>query len=395
MRGMKAEAAAVSRFVVVATANEELRTRVEECLRERGVDIEFVAGGAGALSRLEEETCWGLLLDRALPDLDVEEVKGIINGRFPQVKTWIIRFESGRVCLEACPESVPLPPELSPLREGSYDRDSAGQRWLKVPIESFPDLAEFSEPELLPGIIGRSKAISRLQALVHLVAPRKTAVLLTGETGTGKELVAKAIHQLGPRRKQPFVVVNCAAIPESLFESELFGHRRGAFTGAVESRLGRIQAAPTGTLFFDEVGELPPGMQAKLLRFLQEGEVQRLGSHELLRVNARVIAATNADLEDLVSKGRFREDLFYRLAVFPIELEPLRERPDDIALLAQHFLREFSAQAGERPKALSPSAIHVLKAHCWPGNVRELQHATERAWILAGGHPWFSQSISA
>jgi transcriptional regulator with GAF, ATPase, and Fis domain len=208
-------------------------------------------------------------------------------------------------------------------------------------------------------------------------------VLITGETGTGKELVAQAIHQLSSRSKGPFVVVNCAAIPESLIEAELFGHVRGAFTGAVQSSLGRIHAAHGGTLFLDEAGELPLNLQAKLLRFLQHGEVQRLGSSDVFRVDVRVVAATNAELAKRVARGEFRADLFYRLAVFPIELPPLRERADDIIELAESFLRQQAREAGLPPKRLSPAAETLLRRHNWPGNVRQLQHAVERAFILA------------
>jgi transcriptional regulator with GAF, ATPase, and Fis domain len=237
--------------------------------------------------------------------------------------------------------------------------------------------------ELLPGMVGRSPAMRRTAELVRLVASRSSTILLIGESGTGKELVAKAIHNLGPRSSRPFVVVNCAAIPEALFEAELFGYNRGAFTGAVESRLGRIHAAHGGTLFLDEISELPLSMQAKLLRFLQEGEVQRLGTHDIFRVDVRVIVATNSELARLVSRRQFREDLFYRLTVFPIEIEPLRRRPEDIAPLCEFFLAGLAEELGEPKKALSLGALKVLEGHEWRGNVRELQHAMERAFILA------------
>jgi transcriptional regulator with GAF, ATPase, and Fis domain len=208
--------------------------------------------------------------------------------------------------------------------------------------------------------------------------------LITGETGTGKELVARGIHQISSRAKNPFVVVNCAAIPEQLLEAELFGHARGAFTGAVQSRLGRIHVAHGGTLFLDEVGELPLSMQAKLLRFLQDGEVQRLGSSDVFKVDVRVISATNVNLLRCVKEKQFRQDFYYRLAVFPLELPPLRERRDDIVPLAEHFLIGFSEQSPAPAKKLSSSAAAILRQHRWPGNVRELQHAVERAFILAG-----------
>jgi transcriptional regulator with GAF, ATPase, and Fis domain len=220
--------------------------------------------------------------------------------------------------------------------------------------------------------------------LARLVSPRQTTVLITGETGTGKELVARGIHQISPRAKCPFVVVNCAAIPEQLLEAELFGHARGAFTGAVTSRLGRIHVAQGGTLFLDEVGELPLSMQAKLLRFLQDGEVQRLGSSDVFRVDVRVISATNIDLLRSVHEKLFRQDLYYRLAVFPIELPPLRQRREDIFPLASHFLDCLCEQTEYPLKQISPSAVIYLRQYSWPGNVRELEHAVERAFILAG-----------
>jgi transcriptional regulator with GAF, ATPase, and Fis domain len=220
--------------------------------------------------------------------------------------------------------------------------------------------------------------------LVRLVAERDTTVLITGETGTGKELVARAIHQLSLRAKNPLVVVNCAAIPETLLEAELFGHARGAFTGAVQSRLGRIHVAHGGTLFLDEIGELPLTMQSKLLRFLQDGEVQRLGTSDVFRVNVRVICATNVQLLDNVRQKLFRQDLYYRLAVFPIDLPPLRERSEDVSLLVDQFLGELCRQARVPAKRLSAASLALLRRYAWPGNVRELQHSLERAFILSG-----------
>jgi transcriptional regulator with GAF, ATPase, and Fis domain len=224
--------------------------------------------------------------------------------------------------------------------------------------------------------------MQKLSRMVRLVSPRSTAVLITGPTGSGKELVARAIHDLSPRAERPFVVINCAAIPEALLEAELFGYARGAFTGAVQSRVGRIHAAQGGTLFLDEIGELPMGLQAKLLRFLEYGEVQRLGSSDVFKVDVRVVAATNANLENRVSKGEFRQDLYFRLAVFPIELPPLRERVGDILPIAHEFLRRISA---DQSALFSEDAEKMLEKHSWPGNVRELMHVIERALILAEG----------
>jgi transcriptional regulator with GAF, ATPase, and Fis domain len=220
--------------------------------------------------------------------------------------------------------------------------------------------------------------------MVRLAAPRNITVLVLGATGTGKELVANALHKLSPRAARPFVVVNCAAIPEALLESELFGHVRGAFTGAVQSHLGRIQAASGGTLFLDEVGEMPAGLQAKLLRFLEQKEIQRLGSTDTQKIDVRVIAATNQDLFDRVEQGSFREDLYYRLSAFPIELPPLVERLSDVAALAEHFLTNTDTTGNSRRDVqMSEAALHLLETHDWPGNVRELQHVVERAAILA------------
>jgi transcriptional regulator with GAF, ATPase, and Fis domain len=216
-----------------------------------------------------------------------------------------------------------------------------------------------------------------------LVIPRDTTVLIIGETGTGKELMARAIHDLSPRARQPFVIVNCAAIPETLLESELFGYSRGAFTGAFQSRLGRIHAAHGGTLFLDEVGGLPLGMQGKLLRFLQEGEVQRLGSADVFRVDVRVIAATNVDLARATAEGRFNNALYYRLCVFPIQLPPLRQRREDILPLATHFLESLCRKAAVPRKSIPSEVAGALEAHSWPGNVRELKHTIERAFILS------------
>jgi len=233
-------------------------------------------------------------------------------------------------------------------------------------------------------MIGTSHAMQQVYDLVRMVAHRDTAVLVTGETGTGKELVAGAIHQLSRRSRHPFVVVNCAAIPEALLEAELFGHARGAFTGAVQSRLGRIHVAQGGTLFLDEIGELPLSMQAKLLRFLQNGEVQRLGSSDVYRVDVRVVCATNVQLPELVKARQFRQDLYYRLAIFPIAVPPLRERAEDIRALSDHFLEKLSEDASLPRKVLSARALAYLQKEMWAGNVRELQHAIERAFILSG-----------
>ena len=235
-------------------------------------------------------------------------------------------------------------------------------------------------------LIGNGAAFREVTEAIAMVAPVASAVLLLGETGTGKEVIARAIHDAGPRRHQRFVPVNCAAIPVGLLESELFGHERGAFTGAVSQTVGRFQAADRGTLFLDEIGDLPLELQPKLLRALQEQQVERLGSGgRLTSVDVRVIAATNQDLEEMVQKRAFRADLFYRLNVFPIRVPPLRERADDIPLLISHFVRQFAERHGKKVEEVPDEVIATLKHCSWPGNVRELQNVIERAVVAATG----------
>jgi len=355
--------------VIVASSNAGLRRQILQSLTSSRVAAAEALGGADALGKLETSECQLLLLDRRLPDLDAEELLQIIHRRFPGIDVLLLD-DAG-----------------NPLLPSEWRSASACQlfetinRWQAPAARPLARSAPATEP--LPGMVGQAPSMASVYRMARLIAPRSTPVLITGATGTGKEVVATAIHQLSPRAAKPFVVINCAAIPEALLESELFGYVRGAFTGAVQSRLGRIHAAHGGTLFLDEVGELPLGMQSKLLRFLEQGEVQRLGSADVFRMDVRVIAATNADLADLSHKKQFREDLFYRLSVFPIELPPLAQRRDDIAALARYFLRKFQL-GGEQPVMTEPS-LRVLERHSWPGNVRELQHVLERASILAEG----------
>jgi formate hydrogenlyase transcriptional activator len=247
-------------------------------------------------------------------------------------------------------------------------------------------------PDLIPssgavfGMVGESAAMRRVLDRVARVAATDATVLVTGETGTGKELIARAIHAGSARAKRPFVRVNCGALAEGLVASELFGHERGSFTGAVERRKGRFELANGGTIFLDEVGELPPALQVALLRVLQEGEFERVGGTETLKTDVRVIAATNRNLDEAVREGRFRTDLLFRLNVFPIAMPPLRERKDDIPLIAEHYARQYARKLGKRINGISPSAMEALLAYPWPGNIRELQNVVERAVILARGN---------
>ncbi|MGB7728438.1 MAG: sigma 54-interacting transcriptional regulator [Candidatus Acidiferrum sp.] len=235
-------------------------------------------------------------------------------------------------------------------------------------------------------IVGQSEALREVLKLVRIVASTNSTVLIEGETGTGKELIARAIHAHSARHNRPLVKLNCAAIPLGLLESELFGHERGAFTGAVARKMGRFEAADGGTLFLDEIGEIPLELQPKLLRVLQDGEFERLGSTQTLRVNARLIAATNRDLAKLVSKKHFRSDLYYRLNVFPISVPPLRSRLEDIPHLVKHFVKTFAAQMGKQIEEVSGEVMQALVSHPWPGNIRELQNFIERSVILSTGN---------
>jgi transcriptional regulator with PAS, ATPase and Fis domain len=302
-----------------------------------------------------------------LPDLDAEELMEIIRRRFPGIQVVLVDSDKG--------QAFESPEELSETNHHGEDFTPPRLR----------DTVPVPAPKPLPGMIGGSAGMARTYRLARLIAPHNTTVLIVGPSGSGKELVARGIHRLSARAMKPFIVVNCAAIPETLLESELFGYSRGAFTGALQSQSGRIQAASGGTLFLDEIGDLPLFMQPKLLRFLERKEVQRLGSAETTQVDVRVIAATNAELAKRVEQGTFREDLYYRLAAFPIELEPLAAHTEDVIPLAEHFLSAAASSLGVVAPGLSDKTEARLRAHAWRGNVRELQHVIERAVILAEG----------
>lgn len=348
---------------LIASPSSTLREQVLHRMNGRWRPVQQALGGAEALAKLERGTWQVLFLDRRLPDLDAEELLATIRTRFPGIR--VVLLDS----------------------DGDSQGQEGSESFAVVPVESELHREDHGAPRAasfapLPGMIGESEAMQRVYKMVRLVAARSTTVLIAGATGTGKELVARALHSLSPRSAKAFVVVNCAAIPETLLESELFGYSRGAFTGAVQAQIGRIAAANGGTLFLDEVSELPLGMQAKLLRFLEQKEVQRLGSADVMHVDVRVLAASNVDLARRASRGEFRQDLFYRLSAFPIELPPLAMRGGDIEPLAAHFLSCMAAALELKTPRLSDSALRILEGHAWSGNVRELQHVMERASIL-------------
>jgi len=375
--------------VLITSPNDEFRDRLTGKLSSQSCLVDEATGGAAALAQIDEFSYDTILLDRRLTDLQAEEVASILQRRQPNVRVIFVDSDD----LSADTEFLQPMEGASGLRQGAGKAQQPATKPRPVRVLTVPAEPSIAAAESLPGMYSADRAMQQVFRMARLVAPRDTSVLITGETGTGKELVANAIHQLSDRRNGAFVVVNCAAIPEELLESELFGHTRGAFTGAIQSRIGRIHASHGGTLFLDEVGDLPLSMQAKLLRFLQHGEVQRLGSPDIFKVDVRVVAATNADLKDRVTKKEFRPDLYYRLAVFPIQLPSLAMRRDDIVPLADYFIEKLCAATGAARKSLTSGAAALLQRHSWPGNVRELEHVIERAFILAETRPDLSADL--
>jgi transcriptional regulator with PAS, ATPase and Fis domain len=361
--------------VLLVSPNSRLHLELREKVRQPHWNLIEASSGAEALEYLRESVSEILLLDPLLPDLESSEFSSIVSERFPSVQILTINSHTGQLIV-----GTASPTALSTqLAETLYNQGKA------EPIQQTHSAIQLSADyggggkKRLSGLVGDSEPMQRVYELTHLVAPRDTTVLVTGESGTGKDLIAQAIHLISARQRQPLVVINCAAIPEALLEAELFGYVKGSFTGAVQSRVGRIHAAHGGTLFLDEIGDMPLSLQSKILRFLEQGEVQRIGGNDNLKVDVRVVAATNASLQDLVKQRLFREDLYYRLAIFPIKLPPLRERFNDIDQLAEAFLKKFSPHA-----TLSEEAYDILRAHNWPGNVRELRNVLERSSIIVG-----------
>jgi transcriptional regulator with GAF, ATPase, and Fis domain len=364
--------------VVVVSPNHALRRELVGKLRSPHWNLTEAESGADALDKLGANEIDLLLLDPRLPDLDSTEFSAMVRTQFPDVQIVTVNSHTGQPLLRSS-SPTPLAVHVVEVLERS------GALPTSTTAAYQPEGVDADSG--LPGMVGSSEPMQRVYAVTRMVARRDTTVVITGESGTGKDLVARAVHLLSHRRSNPFVVINCAAIPEPLLEAELFGYVKGAFTGAVQSRIGRIHAAQGGSLFLDEIGDMPLALQSKLLRFLEQGEVQRLGSTDNFRVDVRVIAATNSELRKLVEQRIFREDLFYRLAVFPIKLPPLRERISDVPALAASFVRRFCAAGA----CVTPEGLGILQQHLWPGNVRELRNVIERAGILMGD----SRDISA
>lgn len=371
--------------VLVVDDQKNMRATTAIVLREAGHVVEEAEDGAAAIQRVQQEAFDVVLTDLRMPNVDGMEVLRGVQRAAPETQV-IVMTAYGTI--ESAVEAI---------RRGAYDflakpfkEDELLLRVGKA-VEKRRLLGEVSllSGELrrrygLEHIVGRSAAIQDVLDRVVRVAPTDATVLISGESGTGKELVARALHVASRRGDKPFVPVNCAAITETLLESELFGHAKGSFTGATRARRGLFEEAHGGTLFIDEIGETSPGFQAKLLRALQEGEIRRVGESTPVQVDVRVIAATNQDLRRAISERRFREDLFYRLAVVPLRIPPLRERREDIPLLAAHFLQGFVRRTGAQ-KTLAPDAVARLLEHQWPGNVRELENIVEQAAALTAG----------
>jgi two-component system nitrogen regulation response regulator GlnG len=351
-----------------------------------GHRVEVAATGADGLIRVRAEPPDAILLDLRLPDqsgLDVYQEIRQLDARIPVV--FITLAKGADTAIEAMKlgayDYLFKPLDLHQLRRVIGDALEVARRMRQPAV-----LAEVATDADVEGtIVGSCPAMREVYKAIGRVASQNVPVLITGESGTGKELVARAIYQHGPRARAPFLALNCAAIPEQLLESELFGHEKGAFTGADRRRIGKFEQVSGGTLFLDEIGDMPPALQGKLLRVLQEQAFERVGGNETIRTDVRLIAATHRDLKAWSEEGKFRPDLYYRLGVFTIHLPPLRERDDDLPRLVRHFLRWFSKELGRDVQEIAPEAMERLRGYAWPGNIRELQSVLKQALLRASG----------
>jgi two-component system, NtrC family, response regulator PilR len=373
------------KHLLIVDDETALREAVAERLADHGFDVEQVANGEEALQRLAEFAYDVLITDLRLPGIDGRRVLDAALDRYPDIIAIVITgFGTVKDAVEAIKQGaadfITKPFQFDALLH--VLASAVEQRRLRA--ENAYLRSQLEQRYRLEGLIGQSAAIRDLSQLLETVAATSSTVLITGETGTGKELAARAIHHSSPRHNNRFVAINCSAIPETLLEAELFGHVRGAFTGAVGARQGRLEQANKGTLFLDEVGTMSPALQAKLLRVLQEREFERVGDSHTIKIDVRVIAATHSDLAKMVADGTFREDLYYRLNVIPVHIPPLRDRRDDIPLLVQHFLQKLSTDSGRPPLTVSQDAMRRLMSSPWPGNVRQLENVVERAIAFSG-----------
>jgi two-component system, NtrC family, nitrogen regulation response regulator NtrX len=366
--------------VLVVDDEEAIRSTLKMIFEYEGYDCILAANGPAALKIVERDAPDLVFLDIKMPQMDGMEVLKTLKETEGSPPVVIL---SGHGTVKTAVEATKL---------GAYDfieKPPERERILLVARNALSQKRLTDENRRLRltfddrhRMVGRSASLERVWDAVRRAAPTNATVLITGESGVGKELVARAIHRNSLRKDEPFVQVNCAAIPEDLIESELFGHEKGSFTGATEKQIGKFELAHKGTIFLDEVGDMSLRTQAKVLRVLQEGEVERIGSQRTLQVDVRVIAATNKNLEEAIEKDAFREDLFFRLSVIPIRVPPLRERPEDVEPLVDHFVKEFSAENNFRPKSFAPTALDAFRRHPWRGNVRELRNTIERLLIM-------------
>jgi two-component system response regulator HydG len=370
--------------ILIVDHDATARTTLADALRAAGYLVETADSGRAALASVDNSPPELTLTSLKLPDLDGLTLLRELRQRDP------------KAAVVVAADLASVKPAVAALRDGARDylcKPLDPTEVLSVVGRALSERAQdanpASEPAPSPGaradIVGTSPQIQALFKTIEQIAPSRATVLITGESGTGKELVAAAIHRRGPRAKEPFIRLNCAALAESLLESELFGHERGAFTGADRRRTGRIEQADRGTLFLDEIGEISPSLQLKLLRVLQERAFERVGGNETLHVDVRIIAATNQNLPSLVATGQFREDLYYRLNVIELHLPSLRERASDIPALAEYFLARHAAPNGSKAARISDAALARLVTYHWPGNVRELENAIEHAAVMATG----------
>lgn len=372
--------------ILVIDDEEIVRVSCIRILQPEGYDVKVVKSGIEGLKVIEKENFDLVLTDLKMPDMDGIEVLKKAKEGWPDTEIVVITgYGTVSSAVQAMKfgafdylEKPFTPDQLLLVVSRALERK-------RLIIENLQSRQESISLYRLENIVGTSKEMQKVFQMIATVAPAVTTVLLTGESGTGKELVARAIHYNSPRKEQPFVVVDCGTIPDNLIESELFGYMKGAFTGAVASKKGLLELSDGGTIFFDEIGNLDLSTQAKLLRVIQEKEFRPIGGRESIKVDVRVITATNKNLEYMIKEGSFREDLFYRLNIFPILLPPLRERKEDIPLLSDHFLKRYSEYLGKEVNHISADAMKILISHDWPGNVRELENTIHRATLLCMG----------